>query len=316
MYAGARPTAQVATALLVLEFAVLAVAAVASALHPAPAGAAVHAPSAGFSQWIAAMVIGIWMLDGWEVSASVSEESSGSGHAAGEGGMAGLLMTSAVLFACMLAFLHVGTVQGFTDHPEDAMAYVANQLGSPIWHFAIVTVVLISVAGALQTTLLYLSRSVFAMGRDGVLPAALGRLDRRNIPTPSILAITLGVLLATLATGISARALDVYTVVIDGSGVFLGALFVFSSMSAVRLFITDKGRKFWTGVVIPGIGTLLLAGIIVAMVRGADGATVLFVVGGALAGVPFALWRRRSAAAGMAAAAGRKASPAQAASEG
>jgi len=61
------------------------------------------------------------------------------------------------------------------------MAYVGEALGGG-WRIAITITVLVSLAAALQTTLVYLTRSFFAMGRDGVLPQPFGVLDAREQP--------------------------------------------------------------------------------------------------------------------------------------
>ena len=85
-----------------------------------------------------AMTLGIWMSDGWEVSASTSEEVKGDARAAGRGGIVGLLVTTVVLVFCMTAFMHLGTPKGFADNQADALAYVADLLGGGIWRSLIV----------------------------------------------------------------------------------------------------------------------------------------------------------------------------------
>jgi len=47
------------------------------------------------------MTLGIWMSDGWEVSASTGEEVDDDASATGRGGITGLLITTVVLVACM-----------------------------------------------------------------------------------------------------------------------------------------------------------------------------------------------------------------------
>ncbi len=128
---------------------------------------------------IAAVAIGIWMIDGWEVSASTAEEAYDGSTAPGAGGLAGLLLTAVVLWICMTAFLRVGTLDGFAAHEGDALAYVGDAIGGGAWRIAITVTVLVSLAASLQTTLVYLSRSFYAMGRDGVLPERFGTLDLR-----------------------------------------------------------------------------------------------------------------------------------------
>ena len=88
LYAGMRPTARVAATLLIAELAVLAASVVACFAAGGPVEGAVAGPatSPAFGGFVTAMVLGIWMVDGWEVSASTSEETRGSPASAGTGG--------------------------------------------------------------------------------------------------------------------------------------------------------------------------------------------------------------------------------------
>ena len=78
--------------------------------HAAIAAHAAAAASGGggipltFAGFATAMTLGIWMSDGWEVSASTSEEVKGDARAAGRGGIVGLLVTTVILVFCMTAF--------------------------------------------------------------------------------------------------------------------------------------------------------------------------------------------------------------------
>jgi amino acid transporter len=292
LWAGLRPTSRVAALLFFGEVAVLAATAAASFAHPAAAAPSAPAhPAAGLGGIVLAMAIGIWMTDGWEVTASTSEETRGGRDLPGIGGLLGLGLTSALLLACMIAYLHVGTVAGFAEHEEDALAYVAARLGSGGWVVAIAATVLISLMASLQTTIVYLSRSVYAMGRDGVLPAAIGRLDRRGTPAGSIVLVAAVVSGFTLLTGFSQSARDAYNVVLSGSAIFLGALFMFSTAATARTFAREP-REQLAGLVVPVVATVLLGAILVAGFLQSDAPTRTFIAGGALLGLPLAAWRR------------------------
>jgi len=293
IWSGLRPTSRVAAALFLGEIAVLGATAVCALLHaPSPAAAAGPPSPVDLGGVVAAMVLGIWMTDGWEVTASTSEESTGGRNLPGEGGIIGLFATSGVLLICMLAYMRLGTVAGFTDHQEDALAYVGTQLGSGPWKTVIEATVLISLMASLQTTIVYLSRSVFAMGRDGVLPLEIGRLDRRGTPVASIVAVTLFVIAFTLATGFSKSARDAYGIVLNGSAVFLGALFMFSTAAVAYTFLREPHERS------AGAATALSATIMLALILGvavfhSDAATRFFLLAGTLVGIPLALWRSR-----------------------
>jgi len=298
LYAGVRPTALVTLLALALEIVVLLVAAAAAALHapvPAPAGAAsTPLPVAfGIGGFVTAMTLAVWMSDGWEVSASTSEEVDDAANASGRGGIAGLIVSTVVLVACMYAFQHLGSLQGFADNQADALAYVGSLLGGGWWRIAIVVTVLLSTLSTLWTTILYLSRSVFAMGRDGVLPGILGSLDTRNEPFWSMAAVTVLVTICELITGFSKSAADQLQLVLNASSVFLGLLFVLSAAAAAKRFWDDRTARLG-GVLVPLIGALALAGVLAATVATEDPVLAAYACAGVVLGIPFALWRGRA----------------------
>jgi len=217
---------------LLFEMGVLGAAAVASYVFPpthfalAAKAAAAHGGSHAvipltFAGFVTAMTLGIWMSDGWEVSASTGEEVDDDATATGRGGITGLLVTTVVLVACMIAFMHLGTPKGFADNSADSLAYVSELLGGGVWTTLIVSAVMISTLSTLWTTILYLSRSVFAMGRDRVLPRVLGSLDRRNEPFWSLVVVAVLTTACELATGFSKTAADQLDLVVNASSVFL-----------------------------------------------------------------------------------------------
>jgi len=303
---GLRPTALVTTLFFAAELAVLAASSVAAAFfaHPQALEPQAQLPIAGgLGGLVGAMVLGIWMSDGWEISASTSEETTGSPRTPGAGGIAGLLLTTAVLLIAMLAYLHAGSVGGFAAHQADALTYVADQLGGGAWRRVIVATVLVSTSAALWTTMVYLSRSAFAMGRDGVIFPVLGSLDRRGVPLNAVIAVTVPVALFTLLTGLFSKAADALNFVLNGSSVFLGALFLGSALAAASTFRTDRSER-WGGFIVPSIGAAALLLILTFSIGQADTATGWFELAGLALGVPFALWRGTHGAALGAAAEG------------
>jgi amino acid transporter len=294
---GLRPTAFATALFLLAELAVIAATALAALfVHPVPESSVLPAGFAlpGWSGILPAMVLGIWMTDGWEVSASASEETTGSSKTPGRGGIVGLVATVAILLAAMAAYLHAGSVAGFAAHQSDALAYVADRLGGGWWRVAIVATVLVSTAAALWTTLLYLSRSVFAMGRDGVLPRALGSLDRRGLPVNALFAVSFAVSLFTLVTGLWPTVVGALTLILDGTSVFLGLLFCASACAAVRMLAGRAGGEpVVSAALIPAFGALALLAVIGYTVFVSDPVTRGIELGGLAIGIPFMLWRGR-----------------------
>lgn len=297
LYVGLTPTAMVTFVALLFEMLVLAAAAVASYVVPAHAipgpatGAAGGAIPLTFAGFVTAMTLGIWMSDGWEVSASTSEETDGrDDRAAGRGGIVGLVVTTVVLVGCMVAFLHIGNPAGFAAHQSDSLDYVGVLLGGGVWRYAIVGAVMISTLSTLWTTILYLSRSLYAMGRDRVLPRRLGTLDRRNEPVWSLAIVAVLTIICQLITGFSKDANDQLNTLVTASSVFLGLLFVLSALATVRRFMNER-RLLIPGVIVPAAGALALLGVLVATVHFQEAAEQRYAWGGVLLGILFALWR-------------------------
>jgi amino acid transporter len=308
LWYGLRPTAALAGLFLIGELVVLGAAAGGAATHPRPDAVAFSTLPIVWGGLLSAIVVGIWMLDGWEVSASTAEESRGDSSVPGTGGMLGLLVTSVVLLAAVLAFSRLGSAAGFGAHESDALAYVGGLLGGA-WPALLSVTVLVSLAASLQTTLVYLSRSFYAMGRDGLLPPVLGRLDQRDEPTAAV-ALIAGLSIAfCLVSGFFPSTKDAFDVALQGTAWFLGVLFALSAAAAVRLFAGDRTKR-WTGVLLPGTAAVLLAGILAASVFRDDLAPRVFIAASAIIGLPLAVWRgrvvRRAPAAGVEAVSGSR----------
>jgi amino acid transporter len=303
LYVGLRPTAVVTFIALAFEMLVLCAAAVACYVVPHPV---VHAASGAtngaipltFAGFATAMTLGIWMSDGWEVSASTSEEVAADASASGRGGIVGLVITTIVLVFCMQAFLHLGTPKGFADNAADSLEYVSVLLGGGVWRLLIVVAVMVSTLSTLWTTILYLSRSIYAMGRDRVLPRALGKLDTRNEPLWALAVVAVLTTICQLVTGYSASANAQLNTVVTASSVFLGLLFVLSAAATVRRFLGDPEAR-WKGVIVPAVGALALLGVLAATVRFEDKITQSYAWAGVALGILFALWRAPKTRGGL-----------------
>jgi amino acid transporter len=288
LYLGIRSSARVAAALLIAELIVLGASTVASAMFaPHVSTGAAMPQTFGASGFVAAMVLAIWMVDGWEVSASTSEETRRAPRTAGQGGVLGLLVTAVFLFACSAAYLHAGGIAGLSSHQLDALAFVGTQLGG-IWRTLLVITVLVSLTASLETTLLYLVRSVYAMGRDGVLPAALGRLgERTRDPDVSLVVVTIASLLALLLVALVPSASAGLSLVLDGTAVFLGILFLTSCAAALRLRAREDGPKD-TPLYAATAGLALIVILFIAVAQAAPG-TRTCIIAGIVLGIPLAL---------------------------
>jgi amino acid transporter len=140
--------------------------------------------------------------------------------------------------------------------------------------------------------LIYLTRSFFAMGRDGVLPERFGRLDAREQPAFAVVLLTGAGAAGMLASALFPSVRAAFDFILSGTALFLGVLFLLSAVAAVRIFLRE--RTAWLdGVVLPALASLALLGVLTVAFAQGDRPTQLFLLITALLGIPFALWRSR-----------------------
>jgi amino acid transporter len=297
---GARPTAKLSLAFLLVElFAMLLIAGIAFA-HPyigtPPSGFAPLGLQLGSFGWggvFAGALLSLWITAGWEISCYSAEEAKKGGPDAGAGALVGLLGTFAVVIVCEIAYLRIGTVDGFTQHQEDALAYVASRLGGGWISLLMTATVLVSSAAALWTTMQLLSRGVFAMGRDGLLPSKLASVHPKyGSPWFSILIVSVPISVIMLLAGLAASAQETLLSAVGGSSVFLGTTFVITAFACVTLHLRPapgEALHVWTGIVMPAAGGLGLVALLVFYVATQPHNFQTLVAGGFLFALIFAL---------------------------
>ena len=260
-----------------------------SSAAPVASGHVLTLGSKGLAGFLAAMVLSIWVTDGWEVSTYASEENVGTSRQPGLGGLIGLLITVAIVVICMAAFSRVSDLASISSHAADTLAFVAAQLGGGWKTFVMVITVLVSTAATLWTTQLGISRGIFSMARDRVFPRALSAVHP-NYGTPhlSILAVNIGVMLVTLLTGFL-KANDALNEVVNASSIFLGLTFILTGLACVVHFrrkgfpVTDLTR-----IVLPAIGTIVETALLVFNFASQSRLDQWIALGGIAIGVIFA----------------------------
>jgi hypothetical protein len=111
------------------------------------------------------------------------------------------------------------------------------------------------------------------------------------MPTNSLLLVFGGVTAFTLLTGFWPTAASVLNLVLNGTSVFLGALFCMSALAAVKLLAGIRGSSRLQTFVIPIFGATALAAIIAVDIYQSDATTRWIEIAGLALGLPFAFWR-------------------------
>ncbi|MFE5615381.1 APC family permease [Streptomyces sp. NPDC056524] len=254
-----------------------------------PAGFASGALIAAFYYW------------GWDVTSNLSEETRDSRRTAGLAALVGV----GVVFLVFEAFTVAVNVLLTSGQIQSAGANVLAVLGQEIWPGVggklLVVAVLLSTVATLETTLIQVTRSLFAMGRDRTMPAALGSVHRRwNTPWVAIAAVGGAALLmfgAAAAAGSMGRILSDAVSAIGLLIAFYYGLAGIAAVVAYRGMLLNSVRNFLVGGVWPLLGSAFMLWAFVESLGELSTTSRVIGLGGLLVGVVPMLvyWRAGSA---------------------
>lgn len=184
---------------------------------------------------IICMVIAATIVDGWEIDSYAAEESQQPRMSPGWGGIIGALAVAAYYLTIWPILLHevpLDTLQKSSDVLTAWSASVSPGF-SPWLRIAVIA----STAGSLWLTTFILSRALFSMSRDGVLPRWLARLNRKKAPQWAVtLPITLAVAVVLMKIFFpSMQAL--FDLVLSAAGFFLVAEFLLDGINMLMFLL-------------------------------------------------------------------------------
>ncbi|NUL05053.1 APC family permease [Streptomyces lunaelactis] len=300
---GARLTVRAQVLMSGVELAILLLFIVAALLHNG-AAAAFDWSWLGFSHFDGASgfasgaLVATFYYWGWDVTSNLSEETRNSRRTAGLAALVGV----GVVFLLFEAFTIAVNVILTAEDIKAGSANVLGVLGEAIWPGAggklLVVAVLLSTVATLETTLIQVTRSLFAMGRDHSIPAALGTVHRRwNTPWVAIAVVGAGALamfVASTALGSVGEVLSAAVAAIGLQIAFYYGLAGIAAVVAYRKTLLASVRDFVLGGLWPLFGALFMLWIFFEALTEMSWASIGIGIGGLAAGVvPMILYWRR-----------------------
>jgi amino acid transporter len=204
---GIKPTSYAQIAFTVVETGVLALLIVLAALRfgPAPAHAFSFAwfTGAGFTPALFAggVLVALFAISGWDVTANLNEETRDGGRIAGLGSILAVVVVCALLAGFYAAALLTLSDAEIRAAGLTIVSAVADRLMPHPWSSLAVIAVMLSTVGTLETSILQFTRTVFSMSRDRALHPRFARVHR-SYRTPweaTILITALGLALLFLS---------------------------------------------------------------------------------------------------------------------
>lgn len=221
----------------------------------------------GVGGFVSGALIAVYMFSGWDTSVLVNEETEDPKKNSGNAVVISVIGLAVVFAFYTFAFqgaLKPGLLQ---KHGENALFYMANQLGGSWLAKWIVLAVTLSAVGSVLACLVSGARVMFAMGHDRVLPPIFGKAHTRH-RTPHV-ATFLGAAIAFVALwgyykG-SSSVVDLYDTVVGTVGLLFAVFYAATGIAMVVFYrrLAARGpRNAFEFLIFPGGSAFFLCFII------------------------------------------------------
>ncbi|GGT16876.1 APC family permease [Streptomyces chromofuscus] len=250
----------------------------------------------GLSGFASGALVAAFYYWGWDVTCNLSEETRNSRRTTGLAGLIGV----GIVFLLFLVFTIAVNIVLSARQIEENGADVLAVLGDEIWPGwggrLIVVAVMLSTVATLETTLIQVTRSLFAMGRDRTMPAALGRVHRRwNTPWVAITVVGAVALAMFAAANALGSVGDILSEAISAIGLQIAVYYGLAGLAAVvayRGMLLRSPVHFVLGGVWPLLGSLFMFWVFVESLGELSATAVAIGVGGLAVGLVPMLWYR------------------------
>jgi amino acid transporter len=171
-------------------------------------------------------------------------------------------------------------------------------LGEEVWPGwggkLLIVAVMLSTIATLETTLIQVTRSLFAMGRDRTMPQALGRVHRTwNTPHVAIAVVGAVALVMFVASNALGSVGDILADAISAIGLQIAVYYGLAGLAVVvayRKMLLKSASNFVFGGLWPLLGALFMFWVFVESLGELSGAAVTIGIGGLAAGLIPMLW--------------------------
>ncbi|MCL5115965.1 MAG: APC family permease [Firmicutes bacterium] len=305
---GIRITARVQWIMSSIEIAILLVFAMLAIVHAATGGKVPFSWSwfgfggfHGLSGFASGALVAAFYYWGWDVSANLNEETKDSLKTPGRGGLWGVL----IVFLLFQVFTVATNVTLPAKVVSANSANVLSVLGQAIWPGLggrlLTFAVMLSTIATLETTLLQVTRSLFAMGRDRTLPMGFARVHP-VWRTPWVASVVVGLvsLLLFVSSNFVGSVSTVMTDAINAIGLQIAIYYGLAGVAVVltyrHLLLRSVGNFVFVGLW-PFVGAVFMFWVLFEVVGSLSGTTLWVGFGSMILGfIPMAIyWIRGSA---------------------
>ncbi len=273
---GGLPTARITQLFLALEMLSLIVLAVLGVANFSRLSVPIHFGPIPIAGMLTVAVVAATILDGWEIDSYASEESQRPKDDPGKGGVIGAFL-ALVFYAILYPLMFAETPMSKLANATNPLAVWGDRL-LPNAPWLILIPVLGSTAGGLWLTSYILTRALYAMGREGLIPKRFGKVSKRSVPHFAIIVVMGAAFAITVMQLLFTSLASFFGLVLSAAGFFLVAEFLLDSITAF-VFLAKGHTKLPDVSINPHKHRMLLLGSGVSTIMFGFFAVAFFVVG-------------------------------------
>jgi amino acid transporter len=227
----------------------------------------------GLSGFAAPALVAAFYFWGWDVTANLSEETHDSEKNSGAGGLIGVIGVF-LLFEVFTVAINMM----FSSHQIQNSPNLLADLGdlvAPNWGGKVlVLAVVLSTIATLETTLIQVTRTLFAMGRDHTLPAAFGR-THKHWQTPWLAVLVVSAVSLALFVGSTKLGgfSSIMTDAIDAIGLQIVIYYALAGIAVVIAYRKVAFRSVKGAILVgiwPALGAVFMVFLLVQSLFGPD----------------------------------------------
>src|SRR6202789_1140590 len=196
----------------------------------------------GQKGFVAGALVAAFYYWGWDVTANLNEETKNAKKTPGMGAMIGIIVVFLLFEVFTVVTNMVLTARQINGNEADVLRVLGQEVWSGPGGKVIVLAVILSTVATLETTLIQVTRTMFAMGRDNTLPKILGTVhQKRQTPLVATLVVTIISLGLFLGSQYFGSIGSILTDAIDAIGLQICIYSCLAGLGVVGVY----GRQFF-----------------------------------------------------------------------
>ncbi len=255
----------------------------------------------GISGFVGAALIAAFYYWGWDVASNLNEETKNGKKNAGKAGIIGVIIVFLLFEVFTIAIQVVLPAKTIQNSNGDLLGILGNELWPGIGGKILIIAVMLSTIATLETTLIQVTRSLFAMGRDHTIPLRFGRAHKRwRTPAFATIIVTGVSVILFIGSNFLPSVGQILTDAIDSISLqiaFYYALAAVAVVVAYRRIIFKSVRNFIFIGLWPAVGGLFMIWIFIQAIPTLDGVVLAIGIGALAVGIiPMIIFWRKGAA--------------------